>query len=69
MPIMDGYQFFSLVKGDQKFQNIPFFFISAKASYMDKSSGLRNGATKYLAKPISARVLLQELNEVLSKHS
>jgi CheY-like chemotaxis protein len=67
MPEMDGYQFLSVLKSEEKSKFIPFIFLSAKVSDEDKSKGLHAGADDYLSKPIPARLLLNSIFGVLER--
>nr|MCU0401593.1 response regulator [Algoriphagus sp.] len=66
MPVMDGYQCIKEVKSQDRFKDIPFIFLSAKASKQDRENGLAQGADDYLTKPISARMLLNSVFALLS---
>jgi CheY-like chemotaxis protein len=61
MPVMDGYQCIKEVKSQDRLRDIPFIFLSAKASKQDRENGLAQGAVDYLTKPISARMLLNSV--------
>jgi two-component system, sensor histidine kinase and response regulator len=67
MPVMDGYQCIKEVKSQDRLQDIPFIFLSAKASKQDRENGLAKGADDYLTKPISARMLLNAVFALLAK--
>lgn len=67
MPVLDGYQFLKIIQNQERFQDIPFIFLSAKASEIDKSKGLEAGADGYLTKPIPAKVLLNSIVGILEK--
>lgn len=58
MPEMDGFQFLKIFRSQERNQQTPFIFLSAKVREEDKSKGLEEGADDYLTKPISARILL-----------
>lgn len=66
MPVMDGYQCIKEVKSIGRLKDIPFIFLSAKASKQDRENGLAQGADDYLTKPISARMLLNSVFAALS---
>ncbi|WP_343306265.1 two-component regulator propeller domain-containing protein [Chitinophaga niabensis] len=60
MPEMDGLEFCSRLKTDERTNHIPVVMLTAKSSQADHVSGLEKGADLYLSKPFSTRVL--ELN-------
>ena len=66
MPVMDGYQCIMEVKSQERLKDIPFIFLSAKASKQDRENGLAKGADDYLTKPISARMLLNSVFAALT---
>ena len=61
MPEMDGFQFLKIFRSEERNQQTPFIFLSAKVREEDKSKGLGEGADEYLTKPISARLLLNAI--------
>jgi signal transduction histidine kinase/CheY-like chemotaxis protein len=54
MPEMNGYELLKAVKENAVTSNVPFVFLSAKASEEEKIQGLVSGAADYLIKPFSA---------------
>lgn len=67
MPEMDGYEFLKIFRTEEKHQQIPFIFLSAKVSTEDKEKGIQAGADDYLTKPISAKLLLNSIFGNLEK--
>lgn len=67
MPVMDGYQCIKEVRSQDRLKDIPFIFLSAKASKQDRDNGLAQGANDYLTKPISARMLLNSVFAALTE--
>lgn len=61
MPEMDGLQFLKIFRSQERNQQTPFIFLSAKVLEEDKTKGMEAGADDYLAKPISARILLNAI--------
>ena len=53
MPNMDGYEFCSGVKGNEKTRNIPVILVSALTSLEEKLKGYEAGADDYIPKPVS----------------
>ncbi|MBF0380414.1 MAG: response regulator [Magnetococcales bacterium] len=64
MPEMDGFEVCKRLKADEKTQDIPVIFITAKQDEVDEAMGFELGAVDYITKPISppiieARILTQ----------
>ncbi len=58
MPQMDGYDFFSAVSENSKWNDIPFIFFSSKASPDEIRFGKRLGVDDYITKPFDELDLL-----------
>ncbi|MHA1448305.1 MAG: response regulator [Candidatus Hodarchaeales archaeon] len=58
MPEMDGYEFYKTVTNNQFWNQIPFIFLSAKASIDDIRFGKMLGVDDYLTKPFKDEDLL-----------
>ena len=70
MPGMDGYEVCRLLKEDPKTARIPVIFLTAKSDVEDEKRGFELGAVDYIAKPISAPILLARIkNHILLKDS
>ena len=67
MPIMDGYEATRLIKGQQRFHNLPVIALTAKAMPEDRQICLEAGANDYLAKPIDQERLLSLMRVWLFK--
>jgi CheY-like chemotaxis protein len=66
MPKGTGFEFIQSVKADERLRNIPFVFITAAYwADADKQKGLSLGAAKFIFRPLEARAILTELEEVL----
>ena len=50
MPRMDGYEFISKFKNDEKYKNIPAIIISTLAQEEEKRKGFEAGADRYIVK-------------------
>ncbi len=57
MPKMDGYEFSSAIRKDEKTSHIPIIMLTAKAGIDEKIEGLETGIDDYLTKPFNAREL------------
>lgn len=61
MPGMDGYEVCRRLKLDERTQDIPIIFLTAKATIDDEQKGLELGAVDYITKPISPPIVLARL--------
>ena len=66
MPGMDGYEVCNMLKQNNKTQNIPVIFISAKASLEDESQGLTQGAVDYIKKPFNIPIVKSRVHTHLA---
>jgi class 3 adenylate cyclase len=58
MPEMDGYEVCRRLKADPRTADIPVIFLTAKTEVEDEKLGFTLGAVDYIAKPVSAPILL-----------
>ncbi|MGJ4786471.1 ATP-binding response regulator [Leptospira koniambonensis] len=68
MPQMDGYQFCSQVRQNEKFKLIPFIVYSATyTSEPDEKLSFELGADAFLKKPASLKLLEETVREVMNR--
>ncbi len=67
MPQLDGYGVLDKLRQQEVTSEIPFIFLTAKASHQDMRTGMNTGADDYLTKPFSRRELLDAVNSRLHK--
>lgn len=67
MPQMGGYEFFQKVQKDQRFNQIPFIFLTGLSSDKDIRLGRILGADDYLVKPIKEIDLLASVKGKLER--
>ena len=65
MPGMDGFEVFRRLKADERTENIPVIFVTAKSEITDETRGLELGAADYITKPISPPVVLARVRTQL----
>lgn len=64
---MNGFQLASRIRRNPDTYNVPFIFISQKASEDDIVNGLDAGADDYIPKPFSTRELVARVKSVLRR--
>jgi ligand-binding sensor domain-containing protein/signal transduction histidine kinase/AraC-like DNA-binding protein len=70
MPVMDGLQLCSRIKGDERTSHIPVVLLTARADYIHQLGGLEKGADAYIVKPFSIQLLeLSMRNLFLARES
>jgi CheY-like chemotaxis protein len=63
MPEQDGYETTRGIRRNQRFQDLPVVFLTAKAMPGDRESALAAGASDYITKPVD----LDELIELMAR--
>jgi DNA-binding NarL/FixJ family response regulator len=66
MPGMDGRQLHKLISEDPAFRHVPFLFITARASPLEKVDALSVGAIDYIYKPFHIEEVLSKIKSLLS---
>ncbi|OSZ77130.1 transcriptional regulator [Chitinophagaceae bacterium IBVUCB2] len=67
MPVMDGYAVLHMLQKNEKLQNTPFVFLSAKNERTDIRKGMQLGADDYISKPFDPTDLLNVVEVRLKK--
>lgn len=67
MPIMDGYELLSNVRGNAKLAHIPIILLTAQASKNQINRGLSEGVELYLTKPFDSQELIDLVEVQLGK--
>jgi CheY-like chemotaxis protein len=65
MPVLNGYELVRKIRSDASLATLPVLAVTAYAMQGDRENILRSGFDGYLAKPINARSLAQELDKLL----
>ena len=71
MPKMDGNELLSKVRASKeiKWKELPIIFLTSKDHEQDEIIGLRMGASDYIKKPFSQKLLNERVRTVLRIHS
>lgn len=70
MPEMDGYEVCEILKKDDKTEDIPIIFLTAKIEVDDEINGLKLGAADYISKPFDPFLVKQRVkNQLLVKRA
>ena len=71
MPKMDGNELLSKVRSSktEKLKDLPIIFLTSKDHEQDEIIGLRMGASDYIKKPFSQKLLNERVRTVLRIHS
>ena len=65
MPEMDGVEMCEILKNDKRTSHIPLLMLTAKTDKEFKKRGLHSGAWDYIAKPFSAKDLMQKIKNII----
>ena len=65
MPEISGIEVCRRIKGDPELVHIPIFMLTAKGQEEDEKLGLKAGVSKYITKPFSPKLLLDEVLGIL----
>lgn len=65
MPFIDGLEFSSIIRKDEKLKEIKIIFLTAKGELSDKNDGYKKGCDDYIVKPFSSEKLLSKITYFL----
>ena len=67
MDKMDGFNFCSLVRENEKYRTIPFVFVTAKNTFEDKSKALEVGSDDFITKPFNVDDLVLKIKTLIRR--
>jgi len=65
MPEMDGFEVCEILRRDSATASIPIVMLTALSGELGRLASLGSGATDFLSKPFSPRLLVKRINDVL----
>ena len=68
MPVMDGYEFYHVLKETPQLADIPVIIVTAKGERKDRQLGMETGSYNYISKPFQIEDLLAKVREVLQQN-
>ena len=68
MPVMDGFEFCRKIRSNDTTSTTPFIFLTAKSDEQFRLLGTRIGADDFLSKPFDPALLLEKVNNILTRH-
>jgi DNA-binding response OmpR family regulator len=69
MPELDGFAVCEILRRDSSTASIPIMMLTALSSELGRMAGLGSGASDFLTKPFSPRLLIARIEELLKKAS
>src|SRR6185312_4264564 len=69
MPELDGFAVCEILRRDPATAAIPIMMLTALSSELGRMAGLGSGASDFVTKPFSPRLLVQRIQELLQKAS
>ena len=69
MPRMDGYEFATHVRNDERFADIPIIMITSRVSEKHKARAIEIGVDDYLGKPYQDNQLLDTIRRFLPEET
>ena len=68
MPELDGFAVCEILRRDSTTAFIPILMLTALSSELGRLAGLGSGASDFVTKPFSPRLLVQRIEELLQKN-
>ncbi len=69
MPRMSGYEACRRLKENPQTASLPVVFLSAKGQDSEIQQGLESGAEEYILKPFAPDELIQQVRNILNRHT
>ena len=69
MPELDGFAVCEILRRDPACASVPIMMLTALSTELGRMAGLGSGASDFLSKPFSPRLLIARIEELLNKAS
>jgi DNA-binding response OmpR family regulator len=69
MPVMDGFEFCSIIKSNLEYSHVPVILLTAKNTLQSKIAGLELGADAYIEKPFAMEYLLAQVASLIANRA
>ncbi len=68
LPGIDGLEVCKILRSNKETKNIPILMLTAKSTEIDQILGLELGASDYISKPFSVKVLCARIKNIFRSH-
>jgi len=68
MPRMDGFEVATLVRHDERLQDLPIIMITSRSGSKHRERAMAIGVNEYLGKPYQESLLLETIQQLVKKH-
>jgi CheY-like chemotaxis protein len=67
LPKLNGYEVLEIIRGDDKYKNLPVIALTSRDALFDKLKGKMRGTDEYLTKPVKPEELLDKVKKHLAR--
>jgi two-component system chemotaxis response regulator CheY len=64
MPVMDGYETLTWIRGEEEYKNLPILMVTAEADVQKVTAAIKAGVTNYVVKPFTPLTLYKKFKEM-----
>jgi len=68
MPRMDGFEVATLVRHDERLKDLPIIMITSRTGEKHRERALAIGVNQYLGKPYQEAALLEQIQQLVTRH-
>jgi two-component system chemotaxis response regulator CheY len=67
MPKMTGIELLKKVRGDERFNKLPFLMLTAETEKEKVADALASGVSNYILKPFTKEILMSKIDKIINK--